>query len=164
MKALIVGAAIAGVVIAGQFVMISRGKTKLAEVRADHARVMQGLAAKTNETLVNVLRMKAANDTNEAARDAKFTKEIQDAREETARLRNNPATRVRVIGATCPASPPNVPAVPGAGPVEPAAVEVDGDAKGRVLDHVAAVTEDAKKLEYLQAYAKACYEGSGLPN
>jgi hypothetical protein len=52
------------------------------------------------------------------------------------------------------------PSDPGAGSVGHDTVELDSDVQRRVLDHREAIGEDARKLEYLQAYALQCWSAS----
>lgn len=88
--------------------------------------------------------------------DAKAWKGLEDDKKELRRLRGCVADGtcgVRLIAGQSGHGPSD----PGAGSVGHDAVELDPDVQRRVLDHREAIGEDARKLEYLQAYAMQCW-------
>jgi hypothetical protein len=88
--------------------------------------------------------------------DAKAWKGLEDDKKELRRLRGCVADGtcgVRLIAGQSDHGPSN----PGAGSVGHDTVELDPDVQRRVLEHREAIGEDAKKLEYLQAYALQCW-------
>lgn len=87
--------------------------------------------------------------------DAKAWKGLEDDKKELRRLRGCVADGtcgVRLIAAQSGHGPGD----PGAGSVGDDAITLDPDVQRRVLDHREAIGEDARKLEYLQAYARQC--------
>ena len=91
--------------------------------------------------------------------DAKAWKGLEDDKKELRRLRGCVADGtcgVRLITAEDRHGPGD----PGAGSVGHDTVELDPDVQRRVLDHREAIGEDAKKLEYLQAYARQCWRAT----
>ena len=90
--------------------------------------------------------------------DAKAWKGLEDDKKELRRLRGCVADGtcgVRLITKYVPTSGGTV--APGSGSVGHDTVELDPDVQRRVLDHREAIGEDARKLEYLRAYAEQCW-------
>lgn len=88
--------------------------------------------------------------------DAKAWKGLEDDKKELRRLRGCVADGtcgVRLIAGEGRHRPSD----PGAGSVGHDTVELDPDVQRRVLDHREAIGEDARKLEYLRAYAEQCW-------
>lgn len=91
--------------------------------------------------------------------DAKAWKGLEDDKKELRRLRGCVADGtcgVRLIAAQSGHGPSD----PGAGSVGHDTVELNPDVQRRVLDHREAIGEDARKIEYLQAYAAQCWRGT----
>ena len=91
--------------------------------------------------------------------DAKAWKGLEDDKKELRRLRGCVADGtcgVRLITAQSGHGPGD----PGAGSVGDDAITLDPDVQRRVLDHREAIGEDARKLEYLQAYARQCWRAT----
>ena len=94
-----------------------------------------------------------------SAADARAWKGLEDDKKELGRLRGCVADRtcgVRLITKY-------VPTGGGASDSSPSSVghdtiEIDPDVQRRVLDHKEAIGEDAAKLEYLQDYARQCWQ------
>ena len=92
--------------------------------------------------------------------DAKAWKGLEDDKKELRRLRGCVADGtcgVRLIAGEGRHRPSD----PGAGSVGHDTVELDPDVQRRVLDHREAIGEDARKLEYLRAYAEQCWRAVG---
>lgn len=151
---------------------IADGRTALANESAAHARTKEAhavtlgrLSGKTTELLTDALRVQALMRAAEAERDRQFSKELEHELAEDRR-RRGPATRVRITAAcpaaaAAPAGGAGLPDLPAAGSVEPAAAEIVGPDRQRVLNLVGAVKTEDVQLRYLQAYAQAC--AAGLP-
>jgi len=91
--------------------------------------------------------------------DTKAWKGLEDDKKELRRLRGCVADGtcgVRLISGEGRHGPND----PGAGSVGHDTVELDPDIQRRVLYHREAIGEDARKLEYLQAYALQCWSGN----
>lgn len=91
--------------------------------------------------------------------DAKAWKGLEDDKKELRRLRGCVADGtcgVRLITGQSGHGPSN----PGASSVGDDAITLDPDVQRRVLYHREAIGEDAKKLEYLQAYARQCWRAT----
>ncbi|MRT19231.1 hypothetical protein FYM52_02490 [Comamonas sp. CAH-2] len=91
--------------------------------------------------------------------DAKAWKGLEDDKKELHRLRGCVADGtcgVRLIAVQSGHGPSD----PGAGSVGHDTVELDPDVQRRVLVHREAIGEDARKLEYLQAYALQCWRAT----
>lgn len=101
---------------------------------------------------------KAANNVISAA-DAAAWKALEDDKQELNRLRACVANRtcgVRII--TKPANTGS--SASSASSLEHDSVALDSDVQRRVLDLREAIGEDARKLEYLQAYALQCWKAT----
>jgi hypothetical protein len=101
---------------------------------------------------------RAANAAISSA-DAKAWKGLEDDKKELRRLRGCVADGtcgVRLIAGQSGHGPSN----PGAGSVGHDTVELDPDVQRRVLDHREAIGEDARKIEYLQAYVLQCWRAT----
>lgn len=88
--------------------------------------------------------------------DAKAWKGLEDEKKELRRLRGcvaNGTCGVRLIAGESGHGPSDR----GARSLGHDTVELDPDVQRRVLDHREAIVEDARKLEYLQAYAMQCW-------
>ncbi|ENQ2143386.1 lysis protein [Salmonella enterica] len=90
-----------------------------------------------------------------AALDAKYTKELADAKAENDALRDDVAAGRRrlLVNATCPAMPTGKSATPGS-VGNAATVELSNVAGRNVLDIRAGITSDQAKLRYLQEYVR----------
>ena len=88
--------------------------------------------------------------------DAKAWKGLEDDKKELRRLRGCVADGtcgVRLIAGEGRHRPSD----PGASSLGHDTFELDPDVQRRVLDHREAIGEDARKLEYLRAYAEQCW-------
>ena len=93
--------------------------------------------------------------------DAKAWKGLEDDKKELRRLRGCVADGtcgVRLITKYVPADSGGGDSSPGS--VGHDTLEIDPDVQRRVLDHREAIGEDARKLEYLQAYARQCWRAT----
>ena len=93
--------------------------------------------------------------------DARAWKGLEDDKKELGRLRGCVADRtcgVRIIVKPAPTGGGASDSSPGS--VGDDTLELDPDVQRRVLDHREAIGEDAKKLEYLQAYARQCWRAA----
>ena len=93
--------------------------------------------------------------------DAKAWKGLEDDKKELRRLRGCVADGtcgVRFITKYVPTGGGASDSSPGS--VGHDTVELDPDVQRRVLDHREAIGEDARKIEYLQAYALQCWRGT----
>ena len=91
--------------------------------------------------------------------DAKAWKGLEDDKKELRRLRGCVADGtcgVRLIAGESGHGPSD----PGASSLGHDTVELDPDVQRRVLDHREAIGEDARKIEYLQAYALQCWRAT----
>ena len=94
-----------------------------------------------------------------SAADVRAWKGLEDDKKELRRLRGCVADGtcgVHLIAGESGHGPSD----PGAGSVGHDTVELDSDVQRRVLDHREAIGEDARKLEYLQAYARQCWRAT----
>ena len=94
------------------------------------------------------------------AADARAWKGLEDDKKELRRLRGCVADGtcgVRLITADSDKGSRD----PGTSSMGHDTVELDPDVQRRVLDHREAIGEDARKLEYLQAYALQCWRAAG---
>jgi hypothetical protein len=92
-----------------------------------------------------------------SAADARAWKGLEDDKKELDRLRGCVADRtcgVRLITKYVPTGGRASDSSPGS--VGDDTLDLDPDVQRRVLDHQEAIGEDARKLEYLQAYARQC--------
>ena len=92
----------------------------------------------------------------------KAWKGLEDDKKELNRLRGCVAAGtcgVRIITKYVPAGGGASDSSPGS--VGHDTIEIDPDVQRRVLDHREAIGEDARKLEYLQAYALQCWRTAG---
>ena len=95
-----------------------------------------------------------------SAADVRAWKGLEDDKKELRRLRGCVADGtcgVRLIAVQSGHGPSD----PGAGSVGHDTLEIDPDVQRRVLDHREAIGEDARKLEYLRAYAEQCWRAVG---
>lgn len=91
--------------------------------------------------------------------DMNVWKGLEDDKKELDRLRSCVAAGtcgVRIITKYVPIG--SGPSDPGAGSVGYDTIEIDPDVQRRVLDHREAISEDQRKIEFLQEYARTCFE------
>lgn len=96
-----------------------------------------------------------------SAADVRAWKGLEDDKKELGRLRGCVADGtcgVRLVTKFVPTDSGT--GDPGTGSVGDDTLELDPDVQRRVLDHREAIGEDAKKLEYLQAYARQCWRAT----
>ncbi len=123
----------------------------------------QELAQRDQQDLVMAEQVMAIGREANAAistADAKAWKGLEDDKKELRRLRGCVADGtcgVRLITADSGKGSSD----PGASSMGHDTVELDPDVQRRVLDHREAIGEDARKLEYLQAYALQCWRAAG---
>lgn len=159
-KALIALAIFAAGLAVGWAVNGWRAGAELAHVRQQHAKVLQGIADKTAQTVLAV--QKAAQAANAAIQqaDQAANERIINAKAETDRLRACVAAGtcgVRIVTRYVRESSSGGAADSGPGSLGDAAIELDQAAGLRVLDLRESIQLDAEKLEYLQRYAEACH-------
>ena len=97
-----------------------------------------------------------------SAADVRAWKGLEDDKKELRRLRGCVADGtcgVRLITKYVPADSGGGDSSPGS--VGHDTLEIDPDVQRRVLDHREAIGEDARKLEYLRAYAEQCWRAVG---
>jgi hypothetical protein len=94
-----------------------------------------------------------------SAADARAWKGLEDDKKELSRLRGCVAAGtcgVRLITKYVPAGGGASDSSPGS--VGHDTIEIDPDVQRRVLDHREAIGEDAAKLDYLQGFARQCWQ------
>lgn len=94
-----------------------------------------------------------------SAADAKAWKGLEDDKKELGRLRGCVADRtcgMRLITKYVPADSGASDSSPGS--VGHDTIEIDPDVQRRVLDHREAISEDQRKIEYLQDYVRQCWQ------
>ena len=152
-------AVIAGLVLAlaGQQVRISNEKANHQETKATNAKVLQGLAEKTQAAYAAVVRDQAARSEQVATLDQKHTKELANATDETSRLADavRSGERRLHLNATCAPSRVGVPQATGAPAVADAAgPRLDDTAERDYFRRTGASATARQQIAGLQDYVK----------